>query len=321
MTNLIAIGINVVLAGHMAAPTADLYLYAPTRKIADQGIAVKAWGSGSISETDEVAYEGANSLRVSTRNYFQGGMLNMAKPVDLNPVFADKNNLLMVAVRTSNNLTLGGGGRQGGGRPGAGEEGSGGGARGGGGLAGSGGQGLGAGGSTPSVDPVLRQLRLIVTTSDGMRSEGYIPVPNSASEKDPTWKRVGFPLQAIAGLDRTNKQVTSIAFAGDTVATFYIGEMKIINDSTPIQVEPNVFELNLGLGEEVELIASGYGGATVLRYTWDFDAGDGIQVDAEGQVFKRKFRKPGSFTITLTAHDVYGLKKSASATIKAVINP
>ncbi|MFQ3588280.1 MAG: hypothetical protein SNJ76_11545, partial [Fimbriimonadaceae bacterium] len=58
-------------------------LYVPVKSIRDQGITVGNWGSGIVSETDELAYEGTFSIRVSTRNFFQGGVITLGQPVDL----------------------------------------------------------------------------------------------------------------------------------------------------------------------------------------------------------------------------------------------
>ena len=129
------------------------------------------------------------------------------------------------------------------------------------------------------------------------------------------------PLQAILGLDRTNKQISAFAVSGDATSTFYVGDLRVINDTTPIRGEPNVRSINLALGEEVTLTAYGEAGSSILRYTWDFDDADGVQVDAEGQSVKRKFRKAGTYNITLTINDFYGLKQPYTTTIKAVVNP
>lgn len=339
-------------------------LYMPNRTVKDQGIALKAWGSGTIAETDEAAYEGTQSVRISTRNYFQGGRMVMSTPVDLAPVYSDKNNLLMIVIKLADSgATMGGGmapgrgglgpGRTGGGvgaaggvgppgggmPPGApigGARGGAGGARGGGGMRGGGQEGMGGGAPFGPGGPgggraggqlggtaapaTLRTLRFIVTTTDGLRSEAYVPV-NTAGPGENGWRQVGLPLQAILGFDRTNKAVKEVAFAGDATSTFYVGELRIINDATPIYGEPNVRELNLALGDEVELIGYGFGGASILKYTWDFDASDGIQVDAEGQTIKRRFRKAGEYTVTLTTSDVFGLKQPHSTTIKVLVNP
>jgi PKD repeat protein len=147
---------------------------------------------------------------------------------------------------------------------------------------------------------------VIITTSDGKKSEAYIPVDTSVS---------------ISGFDRTNKTVKSIAISGDATATFFVGDISIVNDSTPITGDVNTHDLNLAQGDEFEFTASGSGGSTPLKYTWDFDASDGIQVDAEGRSVTRKFRKPGNYIITLTISDLYGLKTPYTTTIKAVVNP
>jgi hypothetical protein len=96
---------TMALAGIASAQ----FIYAPVRSIKDQGITVRGWGSGTISETDELAYEGSYSIRVSTRNFFQGGIMAFANPVDLAGAYGNKNNLLRILIRVADsNLTLGG---------------------------------------------------------------------------------------------------------------------------------------------------------------------------------------------------------------------
>jgi len=292
-------------------------IYAPTRSIDDQGIKLSGWGSGTISQTDEIKYEGSWSLRVSTRNYFQGGMIMLNNPVDLGTAYGDKNNLLRFSYRVAGSgLTLSSGGSTGGG------------ASGGGGVSGAGAGGgeedrRGGGGGQRNTGPLtsdaqLSTVRVIVTTSDGLKSEAFVKLTQGN-----TWKAIAIPLAAINGFDRTNKQVTGIAFSGDATATFYVGDLKVVNDATPIQGEftPRN-DMNLALGDEVTFTANGFAGSSVLKYTWDFDAADGdSQVDAEGQVVKRRFRKPGEYVVTLTISDAYGAKKAVKQTVKVKVNP
>lgn len=310
----------------VGAIAADI-IYVPTRSLNDQGISLVRWGSGTISETDEAAYEGTTSLRVSSRNYFQGGIMKMSRPVDLSAEAADKDNLLLIALNIPG-ATSGGGSGTAGGRPGPGGAPPGG-NKGGGGGGQSGGAGeLGggpggppgtAGGQSAEAQPI-NKLRIVITTDDGLKSEAYLDVSTGAAG-DRGWMRVGIPLQAINGFGRTSKKITSIAFAPDSVGSFYVGEMRILNDETPVYGEPNVRELNLALGDTFTFSGFGTGGATPLKYTWDFNASDGITVDAEGQVVSRTFRKPGEYTITMTVQDIYGLKTAHSSTIKVVVNP
>jgi len=79
--------------------------------------------------------------------------------------------------------------------------------------------------------------------------------------------------------------------------------------------------INLALGDTVTLIGYGYGGATVLKYSWSFDNANGINEDAVGQAVEHKFRKPGKFTVTLTIEDYYGLKKPCQVSVPVTVNP
>jgi hypothetical protein len=101
----------------------------------------------------------------------------------------------------------------------------------------------------------------------------------------------------------------------------YLGEARVIKDETPIRVDL-LPEQTVALGDNVTFIGSAEGGAAPLKFQWDFDAVDGVDVDAEGRVVKHKFRKKRTdpagnsipYTITLTVSDVYGLKKPVKTT-------
>jgi len=338
--------LSVAIAGASAASAqSSTILYLPGKKAADQNIGFRNWGSGTIHESQDIGYEGTTSIAVSTRNLFQGGIMMYANPIDLTPAFGDRNNLLRITFRPADSSMVfgGGGGPSTGGRPGT--DGGGGGlalgagglqpggaggqggptrgqdGRGGGGLGTLGTQGSGATGAKPTTGPALKQLRMIVTTSDGKKSEVYIPVASSAAG-DRGWRMVSIPLQAIRGFDQTNKSVKEVAFSADSTTTFYIGDMRVVNDSTKITGEiVQHGPINLALSDELNLSAYGFGGSSPLKFQWDFDSSDGIQVDAEGQSVKRKFRKAGKYTITLTVVDQYGLKAPATSTLQVTVNP
>lgn len=299
---------------------AGTVIYAPTRSTADQGIALKSWGSGTISETDEVIFEGTKSIRVSSRNFFQGGRVIFTEPKALANEFESADNLLMFRFRSASATTVSPGGGPGGGE---GQEGGGPGRPGGGGPGRPGGSGVGSVGGGPAgggtaVAASLKNVRIVLTTSDGLKSEVYVKVPTGS---DAAWKPLGIPLKAIGGFARTNKQVTEIAMSGDAVSSFYLGDIRIMNDSTPISGDLNHYELNLALNDEIEFTAMGYGGATPLKYAWDFDKTDGVQADSEGATVKRRFRKPGKYTVTVTIQDLYGLKKAYTRECKVTVNP
>ncbi len=319
----------IVLAGTtaLAAAQQPTILYLPGKSVKDQNIGLRSWGSGTIRETTEAAYEGTTSISVSSRNSFQGGIMMYGTPVDLSGQYANKDNLLRITFRIADASQVfgpgggngpvgpsGPGGPGGGGRPGNGR--FGGGPPGPGGPVGPG----GAGATTPPKE-TLKNLRLIVTTTDGKKSEVFVPVSTSmAGERD--WRMVSIPLQAIRGLDATNKTVKELAISADATTTLYLGDLRVVSDSTKISGEITTKgPINLALGDELTLSAYGFGGSSPLKYQWDFNATDGIQVDSEGQTIKHKFRKAGHFTVTLTVVDTYGLKAPATSKLEVTINP
>lgn len=284
-------------------------LYAPTQSLETQGISVEGWGNGSIAESTDRAVDGTTSLRISSRNFFQGGIINYAQAIDVSAGFADSSNLLQLTMSVPGATGSAAGGGGGIGKPGVG-----------GGIGRPGGIGPGDSGQTAKAEMALKKIRLVIGTSDGLKSEAYLDITTVVKTPE-GWFNVGVPLQAINGLARTNKKITSIAISGDSIATYYIGKIRIFSDTTPVFAQTNAQDMNIAYGDIVNFVASGYAGSTPVKFMWDFNAADGIQVDAEGQTVKRKFLTPGTYTVTLTAVDIYGLKKPYSTTFKVTVNP
>ncbi|MBL8059527.1 MAG: PKD domain-containing protein [Chthonomonas sp.] len=298
--------LSVLALAAIASSQAPANLYSPSRTVKDQGISLVGWGSGTIAETDETAYEGASSLRVSTRNYFQGGIMNYAAPVNLAGAFQDSNNLLMFTVRIADASMTMGGGAGGGGDLGSSSMSGGGG---GGGAVGRAGGVSGGGDPTSGTGPVkLDKIRVILTTSDSKKSEAYLPLSTSSADAK-GWIRVGVPLKAIAGFASTNQMVKSVAVSANAPGSVYVGEIRILNDATPIYGELLVGDMNIGSGTAVNLTASGQAGASILKYTWSIQSADEPTFSFEGQNIAYRFRKPGTYRVSVTISDTNGLKK------------
>lgn len=160
---------------------------------------------------------------------------------------------------------------------------------------------------------------MIITTSDGKKSEAYLPLPVSANTP---WHSIAIPLTAISGFSNTNKDVQSIAFSGDATTTYYIGDIRVVHDATPITGEMNAkTALDIALGDTVEFKGSGQGGSTVVQYSWCFDSANGFFEDARGADVKHRFRKPGNYVVTLKVSDYYGAKKPFLTTVNVTVNP
>jgi len=172
--------------------------------------------------------------------------------------------------------------------------------------------------TTPTtVTRVMRQMRVVVVTTDGKQYEAVAPFdPPLADEEG--WFPIGIALGAFKGMP-PNAQIREIRLFGDAYGVFYVGEIRVATDPTPITGDAGEEQI-VAANDLVRLEARASAGITPLRYSWDFDARDGIQEDAVGRVVTTRYRRPGEYTVTLTVTDVFGLKKPFVATTKITVN-
>jgi hypothetical protein len=312
--------VTTFLAMAVLAQGSSLYNGQP---LANSGGSVVSWGGGKIEETSEASLAGGRSLKVETNNLFQGGVVKFGAPTDLSGFAASKKDLLTIGVFVvdfsgvsggSMGGTSGGGGvAMGGSRGGRG-----------GGMSAGGGQrgGMGVGGGTTppaggsAAVPRLENVRLVITTTDGKLSEVMLPIRSAGK-----WIQAGIPVSMIPGFAKTNKMIQSIAVSGDAPSYFYVGEIKVATDDSPIQGHIHNEPFNVGKGTEMVLQGSADGGATPLVFSWDFNSSDGVQEDATGAAVRHKFRIPGTFEVTLTVKDIYGIKTPWVGKLKVTVNP
>jgi hypothetical protein len=195
---------------------------------------------------------------------------------------------------------------------------------------GFGGPGAPAGGGQ-TITPTLRELRLIIETSDGKRTETVVPLQNLRTDES-GWQSLSVPLRAIAGLRETNGQIAKIGFFGDTTGVFYIGEIRTLSESGPIQgymAIQNTFgsvftsrsqeRLSIASGDELIFFGVAENVSTPVEYRWSF-GDDPSQVDGMGQVVRRRFPKRGNYTVHLTIADPLGVRPPATAKIQIQVN-
>jgi len=195
---------------------------------------------------------------------------------------------------------------------------------------GFGGPGAPAGGAQTTT-PTLRELRLIIETSDGKRTETVLPLQNLRTDES-GWQSLSVPLRSIAGLRETNGQIAKIGFFGDTTGVFYIGEIRTLSESGPIQgymAIQNTFgsvftsrsqeRLSIASGDELIFFGVAENVSTPVEYRWSF-GDDPSQVDGTGQVVRRRFPKRGNYTVHLTIADPLGVRPPATAKIQIQVN-
>jgi hypothetical protein len=303
--------ITTVLAMTVMAQGTGIYNGQP---LANSGGSIVSWGGGKIEETGETSLAGGRSLKIETNNMFQGGVLKLGAPSDLNASAAANKDLLVIGIYVPDYSGVSSGGGAPASTGGGGTLGRGG--RRGGMSAGAGAPQEPAGGATPSEIPRMEHIRLVIVTTDGKKSEAILPIRSVGK-----WVQTGIPVSMIPGFAKTNKTIQSISMSGDAPSYFYVGEIKVTQDVSPIQGQIHNQPLNVGKGTEVVLQSTADGGSTPLIFIWDFNSTDGLQEDATGQAVRHKFRQPGTFKVTLTVKDIYGLKQPWVGTLDVTVNP
>lgn len=303
-------GLAVGLAG---AGFADVTLYAgqPTE---NAGIILRSWGAGSIEDSTETTFVGSRSIKVLTRGMLSGGWVVFNTPVDLRADVNAPDKVMRFTLRFAGT----GGGAAGGGAGGPQAPG------------GFGGPSAPAGGGQTAT-PTLRELRLIIETSDGKQTETVLPLHNLRTDES-GWQSLSVPLRAIPGLRETNGQIAKIGFFGDATGVFYIGEIRTLSEGGPIQgyiAIQNTFgsvftsrsqeRLSIASGDELIFFGVAENVSTPVEYRWSF-SDDPSQVDGTGQVVRRRFPKRGNYTVHLTIADPLGVRSPATAKIQIQVN-
>ncbi|MDE2126735.1 MAG: PKD domain-containing protein [Armatimonadetes bacterium] len=333
----------MLLAANTATAQAPGYLYnGGTAESA--GITVSGWGSGKARFDNNVTYSGPNSILITTQGPYQGANITFNKPVNLASYLSRTGTYMEMAVQVygaqgaSGKFGKGGGlfgGGAGGfpgpggagGRPGPGGlPGSSGGA--GGGLPGSSG-GAGPGGrpgqngqngqpaTTQPAKPITH-LRAVFTTTTGKEFGIYFPLAAASTSND--WKLVAVPISAIQGLSADDAQIKSIRIFGDSTGYLYLAQMQLVDDSTPISVDPIADVIAVPRFQQYSYTADGHAGITPLKYSWDFDASNGIQDEIDGKTVNHTYVRPGDYTVTVTVSDIFGVKKPAVTTFKVHVS-
>ncbi len=164
---------------------------------------------------------------------------------------------------------------------------------------------------------VMKQMRVVIVTEDGKQYEAVAPFDPPLTDQE-GWFPIGIALGAFRGLP-ADARIREIRVFGDAYGVFYVGEIRVATDPTPITGDAGEEQI-VAANDLVRLEARASAGITPLKYSWDFDASDGIQEDAVGKVVTTRYRKPGEYIVTLTVTDVFGLKKPFVATTKVTVN-
>jgi len=252
-----------------------------------------SWGSGRAEKTKDFVLVGDSSILLTTAGFYQGGRLDFANPVDLSGAFANPNTYVRLRLRFN-----------------------------------------GAGSTQNQFDfnsfqtsskaaSPFERMRFLLTMADGTSYELLRPVEVLPTDDPGGYVNVSFPVLAIrkknadgtpaAAPSGEGARLQRLVIFGDKYAKFNIGEIDVITDETPIVPAP--LDLPPSFAEDaITFTGSAEAGASTLRYSWDFDASDGIQNEAEGRSVTHVYKKEGTYKVTLTISDVDGIKKPVTET-------
>jgi len=328
-----------------AAPTVDIYT---GDSVISAGIKLRGWGSGTGKEDRQKSYNGDRSIHVTTNGYYAGARMQFERPVDLTEQTQDPFSLLEFLIffkegpEPRNRQQGGVGGLGSPGSQGAGPQGS----------SGAGPQGPGSGSGAAGLPgfpggvgglgggsgragqqrrpPATRRLKVILVGEEGRVTATNQPVVLFPARQE-NWFEVAVPFSAFKGLDKMDSfNLREIRLFGDHKDDFWIGEIRTATDEEPITVEP-LSAQEVSVGDQVQFRAEATAGLSALKFSWDFDASDGIQEDATGPVVVHYYRKPSEllqgsqepepYVVTLTVSDLSGVKKPERRQTDVVVNP
>ena len=249
-------------------------------------IRLASWGSGKAEPTTDNVLLGDAAIKVTTHGLYQGGRIEFKQPVDLGAALANTHTYLRMMVRFTQSSGSSGG---------------------------SGFPGASFGGSDNGSQAPFDRMRFLLIMADGKQYELVRPLDMKTSEDPDAYMPITFPLAAVtkaAGnpLRGEGAKIKSLVISGDKYNEFQIGEMQVITDETEISVTPLEDQIAF-INNEMVFSGEAEGGASTLRFAWDWDLKDGIQEDAVGRSVLHTFKTTGKFVITLTITDVDGLKK------------
>lgn len=259
----------------------------------ESSVSLGSWGSGRAEESkgdNGKVLVGEYSIKVTTHGTHQGGKINFAKPVDLSAALA--NSHCYLRMRASFNATqevvdLSGFGQR-------------------------------------KAAAGFERMRFVFFMADGSQYELVRPLDIAPTGDPDSYVPIHVPLAALKKaakkpLTGNGAKLVSLVVCGDKYEQFYIGEIDVLTDETEISVADLEDQIAFA-DNEMTFVADAEGGTSTLKFSWDWDASDGIQEDDTGRTIKHVFpntlfrggEQLHKTVVTLTVSDVDGLKKAVS---------
>ncbi len=254
----------------------------------NDGILLGGWGSGSAAKTKEQPLEGGWSIKITTQSMYSGAKIEFSQPVALFSNGIDPTRYIEFAFFFKDTQQI---------NPVQGTD-------------------YTWADVEPYNKPKATKMRFVFVSDKGETVEAI--EPTKALDPDDNWMRLAVPLAKF----KQKEGITSFALKRfmiftDIPSTFYLGSMKLVTDTAPIKVDPLNTRV-IAIMDPQFFVAEATGGVSSLKYSWDFDASNGIQAECTEPVARHYYRVGGDYTVTLTVSDADGLKEpvTVSTTIE-----
>jgi hypothetical protein len=146
-------------------------------------------------------------------------------------------------------------------------------------------------------------FRVQLVTDRGVAVLSDAPI-YPGDKNDAGWVRIGLPLSDFDG--PIGDKLQSIAIFSDRADTLYLGEIRLLLDTSEITARPGAYPAITNAGEPVTLVADASAGLGPVETSWDFDSSDGIQQDAQGARVVNVYTRAGAYVVTATIRDATG---------------
>ncbi len=291
---LLAVAAVLICAAGVSGQTTEreIYIYrgAP---VAQSGISLGGWGSGQAIESSDSTrvLTGSKSIKITTQGLYAGGRIDFAQPVTLFSDGIDPSRYILFVFYFEDVQTIDPAAQN----PVYSYE------------------------VEPYTIPKVSTVRFVFVSDEGKSVE--VEEPTNPLDPEDNWCRVAVPLAKFKSVSENGNEfkLKRLLIFTDLPNTFYLGEIKLVTDKSPIKVDALPSQVVV-VYDEVILQAKADGGVASLSYSWDFDASNGIQEELTGPIGRYVYTKGGEYTVTLTVKDVDGIKKPVTVTTKISVN-
>lgn len=169
--------------------------------------------------------------------------------------------------------------------------------------------------------PVAQRFRVVLFS--GATQVAASDQPLDAGNISNGWAPIMIPLAAFRGSGGAPAnwggfRLTRMLLFGDRPDNFYVGNISLEQTERAIARVSAGEDMEIYEGDTAEFKGEADGAG--LKFSWDFNAEDGIQDDVIGEKVFYRFRKAGTYTVTLTVSDPNGVMPAVTDKITVTVN-